>query len=65
MQWDDLFRALALVLVIEGLMPLVAPQRWREVLLRVASQVDERSLRIFGAVMVGAGLLLLHLLRLG
>lgn len=64
MLWDDLLRALALVLVIEGLMPLVAPHRWREILLRVASQVDERSLRTFGAVMVGAGLLLLHLLRL-
>ena len=64
MLWDDLFRALALVMIIEGLMPFLAPTRWREMLLRIASQLDERSLRMFGASMIGIGLLWLHMLRL-
>ena len=64
MIWDDLFRALALVMIIEGLMPFLAPRRWREMLLRIASQIDERSLRMFGASMIGIGLLWLHLLRI-
>ncbi|MAA75492.1 MAG: DUF2065 domain-containing protein [Salinisphaeraceae bacterium] len=60
--WDTLLRALALVMVIEGLMPLLAPDRWRLMLARVAS-VDSRSLRVFGAVLVGVGVLSLQLLR--
>lgn len=60
--WEDLLRALALVMVIEGLMPFLAPERWREMMLRV-STVDGRTLRIFGAVLIGAGVVVLHLLR--
>lgn len=60
--WEDLLRALALVMVIEGLMPFLAPERWREMMLRV-STVDGRSLRVFGAVLIGTGLVLLHLFR--
>lgn len=58
--WDDLLRALALVMVIEGLMPFVAPEQWRSMLLRV-STVDGRSLRLFGGIMIGTGAVLLHL----
>lgn len=60
--WSDLLRALCLVLVIEGLWPLLAPDRWKRVLIQVTG-VDSRSLRIAGAVAVGSGLVLLHLLR--
>lgn len=60
--WNDLLRALCLVVVIEGLWPLLAPDRWKSVLTQVV-QIDNRSLRIAGAVAVGSGLILLHLLR--
>jgi uncharacterized protein YjeT (DUF2065 family) len=60
--WLDLLRALCLVLVIEGLWPLLAPDRWKSVLVQV-SGLDSRSLRVAGAVAVGSGLVLLHLLR--
>jgi hypothetical protein len=60
--WSDLLRALCLVLVIEGLWPLLAPERWKAVLTQVIG-MDTRSLRIAGAVAVGTGLILLHLLR--
>lgn len=60
--WSDLLRALCLVMVIEGLWPLLAPDRWKGVLTQVAG-MDSRSLRMVGAVAVGSGLILLHLLR--
>lgn len=63
--WADLLRALCLVVVIEGLWPLIAPDRWKNLLSQVSqvSQLDSRNLRIAGAVAVGSGLILLHLLR--
>ncbi|MEQ9478630.1 MAG: DUF2065 domain-containing protein [Algiphilus sp.] len=61
--WDDLFRALALVLVIEGLLPFAAPARWRETMLRLAT-LDDRQLRIIGVTSIIAGLSMLQLVRL-
>lgn len=60
--WTDLLRALCLVMVIEGLWPLLAPDRWKGVLAQV-SGMDSRKLRVAGAAAVGGGLILLHLLR--
>ncbi|MES1940144.1 hypothetical protein T5B8_07863 [Salinisphaera sp. T5B8] len=60
--WPDLVRALALVLVIEGLMPFIAPERWREMMLRL-SEVDGRSLRVFGGVLIGVGAVLLQFIH--
>ena len=55
---DDFLRALALVMVIEGLLPFLSPRRFRESMLR-ASSLDDRLLRAFGliALVLGAGLL--------
>jgi uncharacterized protein len=50
--------ALALVLVIEGLPLLLAPQRWRAVVRQVSSLADGQ-LRFFGLVLVLIGLVLL------
>lgn len=62
MQWDDLFRAVALMMVLEGLLPFVAPERWRELMQRMTQQ-DPRLLRMYaGALMIG-GLLLLNFAR--
>jgi uncharacterized protein YjeT (DUF2065 family) len=58
----DILRALALLLVIEGILPFVAPAGFRLMLQRV-SQADERSLRLAGLVAMIAGLLLLQLVR--
>ena len=56
-----LLQALALVLVIEGLLPLLVPGRWRrtfEQLLRL----NDGQLRFFGLLSVGLGLTALWLL---
>lgn len=57
---DDLLRALALVLVIEGVLPFLSPPRFRANLLRMAS-LDNRPLRIFGLLAMCAGLVLLKI----
>ena len=60
MDLDDWLRAIGLVLILEGLMPLLAPARWREVFLQVARLRDGQIRFVgFGAALIGAGLLLL------
>jgi uncharacterized protein len=60
MEWQDLSRAAALVLVIEGLLPFAAPARWREALARIA-QMDDRVLRAMGLLSMLAGVVVLQL----
>ncbi len=60
--WDDLLRALALMLVIEGALPFLAPQRWRQMVATI-SQIDNRTLRIIGIASMLAGVILLFWIR--
>ncbi len=60
---DWLWPALALVLIIEGIGPLLFPDRWRLYLLQV-SQHPSNKLRQLGGVLVVAGLVsLFYLIR--
>ncbi|MBI5334642.1 MAG: DUF2065 domain-containing protein [Burkholderiales bacterium] len=56
--WDDLLRALALMLVIEGLLPFISPARWRSVF-EQALKLNDGQLRFIGLSSMVAGLLLL------
>jgi len=60
--WDDLLAALALVLVIEGIIPFVSPAAMRR-MLETVSQIDDRMLRITGLVSMASGVVLLYLVR--
>lgn len=60
MDWTELLRAVALVMVIEGILPFVAPVRWRQMMLSVM-QLDSRAIRAIGLLSMLAGLLLLNL----
>lgn len=53
-----LVRALALVMVIEGLLPFLLPERWREAM-RAAADMDTRTLRLMGLASMIVGLLIL------
>ncbi len=59
---QDLFAALALMLVLEGILPFVNPRGWRDAIATLA-ELDSRSIRIAGAVSIGCGLALLHFVR--
>jgi len=50
--------AIALVLVIEGLLPFLAPSLWRETFRRIL-QLSDGQIRFFGLSSMLAGLLLL------
>lgn len=60
--WQDFFSALALVLVIEGILPFLNPGGFKDTL-RIASEMDERLLRHLGFWAMVAGLVLLYLVR--
>ena len=56
--WDVALSACALMLVVEGLLPLLNPQFWRRVFER-AMQMSDGQIRFLGLVSVLAGLALL------
>ncbi len=58
MSSEVFWSALALVLVLEGLLPLVAPGRWRATFERLV-HLKDGQLRFFGLVSVLLGLALL------
>jgi uncharacterized protein YjeT (DUF2065 family) len=59
---SELLAALALMMVIEGLMPLVSPQRWREVFSRLLA-MNDGQIRFVGLASILMGLMGLFLLR--
>ncbi|NIP71585.1 MAG: DUF2065 domain-containing protein [Gammaproteobacteria bacterium] len=60
--WHDLLVALALVLVIEGVLPFLNPRAMRRLMLQMA-EVDDRSLRTAGLISMVLGVALLYWLR--
>ncbi|MDR1529977.1 MAG: DUF2065 domain-containing protein [Burkholderiales bacterium] len=50
--------ALAFVFILEGLLPLLMPAQWREVLRRVLS-FNDGQLRFIGLISICSGLILL------
>ncbi|WP_295880775.1 DUF2065 domain-containing protein [uncultured Thiohalocapsa sp.] len=60
--WHELLVALALLFVIEGVLPFLAPGLMRRVLLEVARQ-DNRSLRVSGLFSMLGGVALLYLIN--
>ncbi len=58
MSGDLLWAAFALVLVFEGILPLIAPATWRQAFMRLVALRDGQ-LRFYGLCAVLAGLLLL------
>ena len=62
MDWNDLWAACALYLVIEGLMPFVNPAALKRTLLQIA-RLDDRTVRIVGLASMIAGAVLLFVVR--
>jgi len=60
--WNDLLAALALVLVIEGMVPFLNPQSLRR-MLETVSQLDDRTLRITGLISMLCGVVMLYIVR--
>ena len=52
--------ALALMLVLEGILPLIAPASWRRMFSRV-TELNDGQIRFFGLIAVAGGALLFWL----
>ena len=59
---NELLTACALVLVIEGLLPLISPRRWREIFSRVLAMSDGQ-IRFVGLASIVMGLFGWFMLR--
>lgn len=60
--WDVMWVATALMLVIEGIIPFLKPDAMRKALTMMA-QMDDRAMRISGLVSMVAGVVLLYLVK--
>ncbi len=60
--WHDLLSALALLLVLEGILPVLNPRGVRQALLQMA-QMNDRVLRFTGLGSMVVGLILLYAIR--
>ena len=58
---NTLWQALALVLVVEGLLPLISPAGWRRMFEQVLS-LGNGQIRFFGLCSIAAGVILLVVL---
>jgi uncharacterized protein len=58
--WDTFLAALALMLVIEGLLPFLSPGSWRSIFER-ATQMSDGQIRFLGLSSMLAGLVMLAL----
>ncbi|MCB1828848.1 MAG: DUF2065 domain-containing protein [Chromatiaceae bacterium] len=60
--WHDLLVALALVMVIEGILPFLSPGAMRRVML-ASLELDDRSLRVGGLIAMLIGVITLYLVN--
>lgn len=60
--WDSLIGALALLLIVEGMLPFLSPSGLRRALAHV-SEMNDRALRTGGFISMLLGLVLLYFAR--
>lgn len=60
MDWSEIIRIIALVLILEGILPLLFPNRWCRMAEMLAA-ISPSKIRLSGAItmLIGAALLLL------
>ncbi|OQW42848.1 MAG: hypothetical protein A4S08_10905 [Proteobacteria bacterium SG_bin4] len=58
--WENFLNAIALMLIIEGMLPFLSPQAWREAFKRLI-ETSDNQIRFIGltSMMVGVMLLLI------
>ena len=62
MYWTEILTALALVLVIEGILPFVGPGRYRQMVAQIV-RLSDNQLRTFGLAAMIAGIVMLFIVR--
>lgn len=62
MNWSDLLAALALVMIIEGILPFLNPRGYKNTMMQMAA-FPEKTLRTIGFGSMLAGVVFLYLVR--
>jgi uncharacterized protein YjeT (DUF2065 family) len=62
MYWTEILTACALLLVLEGILPFVGPNRYKQLVAQIV-RLSDNQLRAAGLTAMIAGLLLLFLVR--
>lgn len=62
MHWQEVLTAVALLLVIEGMLPFIGPGRYKQLVAQIA-RLGDNQLRTFGLTSMIAGLVLLFFVR--
>jgi uncharacterized protein YjeT (DUF2065 family) len=62
LDWTDLFAALAIVCIIDGVMPFINPAGMKRLLSRIAA-LEDREIRVAGLVSMAIGLAILFVVR--
>lgn len=60
--WENIVPALALVLVIEGILPFLSPRTWRDAMAQ-AVRLPDNILRGLGFVSMMVGVIILYLVH--
>jgi hypothetical protein len=60
--WQQFGIAIALLLVIEGIIPFLSPTGWRKTL-QVISEMPDEKVRLIGLVSMISGVILLYLIH--
>jgi len=60
--WQVLPVAIALVFIVEGMLPFISPNRWRA-MLAVAAQMDDRMIRNIGLGSMLFGVVILYVVH--
>lgn len=60
--WEELGRAICLLLVLEGILPFLYPTRWRRLVVSLAT-ISDSQLRFMGCTSMIVGVGLLYLLK--
>ena len=64
MDWNDLFTAIALMLIFEGILPFLNPDRYRK-MLEMMENISNSQLRTMGLIVMAVGAVLLTFVRAG
>lgn len=60
--WDTFLMAIALMLVLEGILPFVSPNAWRETFQKLM-QLEDGQIRFIGLSAMLVGLIILYLIN--
>jgi hypothetical protein len=62
MYWSEILTAIALLFVIEGMLPFIRPGRYKQLVAQI-SRLSDNQLRTYGLSAMIAGLVLLFFVR--